>query len=192
MLVLVPALLMCGRFYVFQKNRNASIRSGEFELILPPNKWLEFSLARVCDRQFHTIVNLNLPGALVGAPLSVPAVSYLRRHPSMFSTEAWNVVTLPFFCMPIWWFIGVGLERSLGRQRLHWTLRTIGSICFCACMAFLIGILTSSAGDRKDLFPFLPGAILWAVAFGLFPANWLLARDRIPKLSTNCESGPTG
>lgn len=173
-LVLIPTLLMYGRFYSLQKHENASARSGQFETILPRDRWLEFSLATVCERQFHTIANLNLPGALIGAPLSVPAASYFRTHPSWFSVQTWHTVTVPFFCLPAWWFVGVGMEGTLTRKRLHWALRLVGLVFCGACVALVIGILTSPPADRSDLLPFMPGAIFWAVAFGLLPLNWLL------------------
>jgi hypothetical protein len=56
----------------------------------------------------------------------------------------------------------------------------------------MVGILTSPPGDKHDLLPFLPGAILWAAAFFLYPVNWLLMRNRLPKLSTGSESDPKG
>ena len=178
-LVLVPTLLMYGRFYSLQKHENASTESGRFELILPRDRWLGFSLATVCERRFHTIVNLNLPGALIGAPLSVPAALYFRTHAAGLSIRTWHTVTLPFFCLPAWWFVGLGMGGALKRKRLHWALSAVGSIFCCACVALVIGILTSPPADRRDLLSFMPGAIFWAAAFGLFPLNWILtARSR--------------
>lgn len=71
------------------------------------------------------------------------------------------------------------MDAALTRKRLHWAFRAIGSIFCCACIAVVIGILTSPPTDKSDLLPFMPGAIFWAVAFGLFPLNWLLSRSRI-------------
>lgn len=167
-LVLLPALFIYGQLYVFQARGNASLGSGQFE----------FSLATVCERRFYTIANLNLPGVLVGAPLSVPIASYLRSHPRVFSVRTWHTVTLPFFCIPGWWFLGLGMDTVLRRKHVRWRLHAIGSILCCVCIAVLIGILTSPPADKIDLQPFMPGAIFWAVAFGLFPSNWLLQRFR--------------
>src|SRR5262249_1882580 len=149
-LVLCPALLMYGRLYALGIHGNASIRSGQFE----------FSIATVSERRFHTIVNLNLPGALIGAPLSAPAASYFRSHPRAFSMQAWHTVTIPFFCMPAWSLVGLGLDAVLKRRRLHWGFRALGSVLCAACTVLVIGILTSLASDKSDLLPFIPGAIL--------------------------------
>ena len=166
-LVVCPALFMFGRLYALSVQGNAPIRSGLFE----------FSLEIVSEQRFHAIVNLNLPGALIGAPLSVPAASYFRSRPGAFSMQAWHTVTLPFFCMPAWSLVGLGLDAVLKRKRLHCGFRAIGSILCAACIVLVIGILTSPPADKSDLLPFMPGAIFWAVAFGLFPMNWLLRRS---------------
>jgi hypothetical protein len=166
-LVVIPTLFMYGGLYSLQKHEDASIRPGQ--PISPRDGWLGFSLATVCERQFHTIANLNLPGALIGAPLSLPVASYLRTHPTGFSVETWHTVTIPFFCLPAWWLIGIGIEGALTQKRLHWGLIAVGSIFSCACIALAIGILASPPVDRGDLLPFMPGTIFWAVAFGLAP-----------------------
>jgi hypothetical protein len=149
--------------------------------MLPRDRWLTFSLAAIGEQRFHLITDLNLPGLLVGAPLSVPAVSFLRQHPAALSARTWHTITIPFFCLPAWWFVGLGLDGLLARRRLHWTLLTIGSILACACIALVIGILTSPAADKPDLLGFLPGAIFWTVAFGVLPLNWLFRRRRVEK-----------
>jgi hypothetical protein len=178
-LVVIPTLLMYGEFYSLHRHENTSTSSAQFDLIVSRGGWLEFSLATVCERRFHTIVNLNLPGALIGAPLTAPVASYFRRNPSAFSVQTWHAVTIPFFCLPAWWFVGLGMEGVLTRKRLNWALRSVGSTLCCACIALAIGILTSPPADSADLLPFIPGAIFWAVAFGLFPVNWLVtARPR--------------
>jgi hypothetical protein len=172
-LVLIPALLTYSAFYSIQNHRNAATRSGQFDLA-PRDLWLELSLMPVCERQFHAIANLNLPGALIGAPLSTFATSYFRTHTSGFSIHTWHSVTMPFFCLPAWWFVGLGVDGTLARKRLHWALRLVGLIFCLACLALVIGILTSPPADREDLLPFMPGAIFWAISFGLFPLNWIL------------------
>jgi hypothetical protein len=69
------------------------------------------------------------------------------------------------------------------RKRLHWGLSAVGLIFCCACIALAIGISTSPPADSRDLLPFMPGAIFWAVAFGLFPLNWLItARSRTQRV----------
>jgi hypothetical protein len=177
LLVPVPTLLLYGQLRLAQMERNGSRGAGRSESDVPPHGWLWFSLSEVSERQFVSMMNLNLPGALIGAPVSVPAVSYLEKHLDIYPIRVWQALTLPFFCIPAWWFVGAGMEGLLARKRLHLALRVIGSLLCCVCIAFAIGILTAPAADSKDLLPFLPGAVLWAVAFGMFPLNWVLTRN---------------
>ena len=139
---------------------------------------LGISLIVVSEQQFLTIVNLNLPGTLIGAPISVPAISYIRHHSVAFPVETWVVVTLPFFCIPAWWLVGRSLDAVLSRTRPRLAFRVIGLILCCVCIAIAIGIETSPPEDKLDLRPFMPGAIFWAVAFSLLPLTWLLPRPR--------------
>lgn len=41
-----------------------------------------------------------------------------------------------------------------------------------------IGVLASPPADRRDLLPFIPGAILWTILFGFFPLNWTIRKHR--------------
>ena len=148
--------------------------------MLPSDRWLTFSLVGVCERRFQLITNLNLPGALIGAPLLIPAASFLREHPAVLSMRVWHTLALPFFCLPVWWFVGRALDQLLAWKPLHWKVGATSSVLCCACIALLIGILSSPPTDKKDLVEFLPGAFLWTVLFGLPPTMWLLQKRRTP------------
>jgi hypothetical protein len=179
--VLLPTLFMYTRLDAVQRSGDATVRSGQIELTQPPDHWLAWSLTAVGERRFHLITDLNLPGLLVGAPLSLPAAAYLRQHPTALSMRTWHTITIPFFCLPAWWFVGLGLDSLLARRRLRMAPIAIGAALSCACMALLIGILTSPPTDRPDLVGFLPGAVFWAVAFAVFPLNWFLRRRHAAK-----------
>jgi hypothetical protein len=171
-LVVIPAVQTSIAFV--RQSRYSSHENAP----LPFSRSLGYSLGFAFEEQFPTIVNLNLPGVLIGLPISVPVLQHLRAHPAMLTTRSWAVVTLPFFCLPAWWFVGRGLDAVLVRARPQLAFRIIGSILCCACIAFAIGIVTSGPNDRSDLLPFMPGAILWAAGFGVFPLSWLLPQER--------------
>lgn len=183
-LVLLPTVKAYARFSAVQKYGSVNLRSGEFELMVPRDRWLTISLAAICEQRFHLVAGLNLPGAVIGAPLTVPVVSFLRKHPSGLSAEIWNTISLPFFCLPAWWFVGRGLDALLAGRRLHWGMLSIGSILSCVCVALVIGILTSPPADRTDMVELLPGGIFWAIAFAALPANWLVSRRDVNHVST--------
>jgi hypothetical protein len=136
-------------------------------------------------RRSHTILNINLPGALIESPLTVPVIAALRQRGVPFGIEIWYTLTVPFFCLPIWWFIGRGLDRLLAGERLHTFSIAFGSACFIGCTGLLIALLSASPADRTDLFTYVPGLILWTIAFAIFPVGWLLRTRRWVRASSN-------
>jgi hypothetical protein len=175
-IVLAPALLFYRRLHLLGRSGAVEMGFGEIQVTLPPNKWLAFSFETICMRRFHTVANINLPGALFGSPLTIPVIAALRHSGVPFGIQIWYTVTLPFFCLPIWWFVGRGLDRLLAGERSSASAVVFGSACFIGCTASLIALLTASPTDRTDLFPYVPGLILWTLASGVFPVGWLLGR----------------
>jgi hypothetical protein len=149
--------------------------------------WLMYSLSSVCEQRRPIIVNLNLPGVLIGTPILVPTVSFLQERSVAYSFRALQTVTIPFFCLPAWWFVGWSLDSHLAGKRKHWARLVILSIlsagCIAGCIAIIVGILTSPAD--KQVLEVLPGAILWAIIFGAVPAMWL--RLRVLELKRGAE-----
>jgi len=90
-------------------------------------------------------------------------------------------MTVPFFCLPVWWSIGRVLDRFLVGSRISPIAVVTGSILSIGCIALLIALLSASAIDQRDLTPFMGGLVLWSVAFGIFPGSWLLGRRRTAK-----------
>jgi hypothetical protein len=171
-LILLPALqtvLMFGRL-------DGSVAIGDVSL---RSKAFEFSLIAACDRQFVTILNLNLHGAIIGAPISVPSAVYFQSHPGFSSQRIWHALTLPFFSIPAWWLVGRGLDAFLSRTRARLPFRVTGLILAAACIALAIGIVTSNPDDKRDLMPVLPGVIFWSFAFGVLPLTWFMPQPRI-------------
>jgi hypothetical protein len=175
--VLVPSLLTYARLIVAAKGD-----SGHFGITLPHNVLL-FSLTLVCEQRFLFITCLNLPGMLIGAPVTIPVIAHLRDQPVVFSTvispQTWNTLTSPFFCIPAWWFVGKNLDTLAARRRVSKVILAIGSILCCACVAFSIGTLSAPPTDINDLIGFLPGSIFWTIAFATVPLGWLLMKNKL-------------
>jgi len=174
-IVVIPTLNLYAKLQALH-SRGEPLAFGSFQVKVPQPRQLTFSLDMISAERYRTIVNINLPGSLAGAAITVPAIAYLRKHPGIIWVETWNAVTAPFFCLPIWWLLGRSLDLFLTTRRLQPIMLWTGSILGCASIALGIGIITAPLGDQKDLAPFLPGAIFWAVAFGFFPVVWLVRR----------------
>lgn len=173
---LVPADV--GRVYYRARqaahvSASVSARLGEFELKLPPDRWVESSLKFMPLRFSHSIIAANLPGLLPDVLVSLPTSQPGKWHPSGMSLDNWRSFTLPFYCLPAWWFVGYGLDGLLGRKRLRRAMLWIGSILCLLFAVSVFGYFTSPPGDQADLRWLLPGCWLWTALFGIMPLNWL-------------------
>lgn len=182
--VLVPTLSTYVGIRHAGSEEESTIQKGRVEVRFPKDRRLAFCLDMVCRQRFPLISSLNLPGVLVGAPVSVLAVAALRRNPSELSVETWHTITIPFFALPGWWFVGRSLDALFTRRRPHWAMLVVATILTGACIALAVGIFASGPTDRKDLLLFLPGAIFWTFAFGILPANWFISWRRRPQFGS--------
>lgn len=172
-MVLLPALFMSVRIGGAETHR-----FGEF-VVRPRGSWLPFVLQTVCERQFPITVAFNMPGVLIGSPVSVPVVLWFRSHPTALVTlKTWHTLSIPFFCLPAWWFVGNSLDRLREAKRLHPSAVLLSSLLFIGCIALAIGISTSPPLDKQDLLPFFWGASIWAVIFGMLPLAWAYQKRR--------------
>jgi hypothetical protein len=172
-LVVEPALVMFIRFHFAG---SAEMKAQQFQIIVPRSNWLAFSFGIFCRLNFHTIMNINLPGVLIGAPLTVIVLPILRHTDSLFEPKMWHTLCLPFFCLPVWWFIGRVVDQLISGQRPRRIPATIGMLACLACSALLIALLAATPLDQRDLIPYVPGLILWIIAFAIAPVGWLLRR----------------
>lgn len=152
---------------------NISARLGEVELKLPPDRLATFSLRWMPLRYSHAIIAANLPGLVADLLVSLPTAQPGTWHPSGVSLDNWRCFTLPFYCLPAWWFVGCGLDGLLGRRRLRRAMLWVGSIFCLLFVVIMFGYYTSSPGDQADLRWLLPGFWLWILLFGSVPLNWL-------------------
>ncbi len=100
-------------------------------------------------------------------------------YPAGFTVFTWRAVTFPFYALPFWWFVGLGLDTLFGRRRLVWPVLLLGSMLCILCAAGAIAL--TQEGERPfDApgvhLPIIVGAYLWAFLFAAFPTAWLVRR----------------
>lgn len=144
------------------------IRTGQFEMIIPRKRWLPFALERAGFQYDHMVQAANLPATLVEVLISLPLSWPSLWHPRELTMATWRTFSYPFFCLPAWWFAGLGLERLVTRGKLHGITFASSAMLSMACLALLIGLRfgTSSSG-WSDGDPVLWGFGFWSVAFAL-------------------------
>jgi hypothetical protein len=180
-LVLVPvtALLTYGRLSEMRKAEagRTHIQTKDFEVTIRPDNRLLFAFGPICERRFHGVVNIDLPGVVVGAPLTIPAVRLLHQNAVPWGIDLWHVLTLPFFSLPVWWWIGRTYDRFRARKPLPAWQAVLASFLGAACVSAGIALMVPSPSeDKSELMPFLPGVVLWSGLFLTIPAVWALQK----------------
>jgi len=141
---------------------------------IPRENLSKFLFQGELDRWSHPVMAFNLPGILVEILISFPTTWPSIWHPVSFMMNAWRTIGYPFYCLPIWWFTGKGLDSAMGRRRLHWVPLALGTILFLTFLFFFLGFrFFSPAADRFDSGWLLWGLAMWAIGFGVFPFAWV-------------------
>jgi len=110
----------------------------------------------------------NLPATLAEVLISLPLSWPLLWHPPQLSMATWRTFSYPFLCLPAWWFAGLGIERLVIREKLHWITFVSSVILSTACLVLLIGLrFGTSSSDWSGGDPVLWGFGFWSVAFAL-------------------------
>jgi hypothetical protein len=123
---------------------------------------------------------VSLPGVFVEALISAVLMHLAAWHPSTMPLKDWRALTLPFFCLPFWWFLGIGIEGLVRVRTLRWPFLTLGTVLSLSflgvCAGFLFG---QSAADRQSTFGWTCwGFGLWGLLFVVFPVAWIRNRRK--------------
>ncbi len=123
---------------------------------------------------------INMPGMLGEILVSLPTSWPDSWHPEALMLMSWRAIVMPFYCLPFWWFAGVGLDTACGSKTLRWGWLLLGAILFLLFAIVLIASIVSVTTDppREDGGLLLSGAAFWTIAFSTFPIAWILQRKR--------------
>jgi len=179
-LVAVPATLV---FLTAHDFPTAHMSSGLVSAEIPREQFLEFAFSSTTDRSANAITAVNIPGIILEILVSLPTSWPDSWHPSGWILDTWRAVTFPFFCLPAWCFVGLGVDSLLGWRRLHRGTLLTGLVFFLLFVALFLGFRFSmSAAERAegDSGWILWGVGLWALLFATFPCAWLRqSRSRV-------------
>jgi hypothetical protein len=166
-----------GLSYASHGSDVVALHAGHFDLTLPRNRLLSFSLESVTRQHSHTITAINIPAIFIEILVSLPTSWPSSWHPPQLSMDSWRSLTFPIFCLPAWWLVGRGIDGLLGRKRLHWATLSTGSVLFVLFVIGFVGITFSmSAEERADSHWVLWGLAFWILAFSVLPLTWFLRR----------------
>lgn len=127
----------------------------------------------------HAVQSINYPGVITEAVVSVAMRSWPDSwRPAKFGKTtdgllSWRGLSFPVYCLPFWWFAGLGLDAFLKRRRLHWSVLLLGTL-MAGIFAFLgtcLSIATEPRDYREMAFVFT-GFLLWTALLSSFPVTW--------------------
>jgi hypothetical protein len=139
------------------------------------------------------IAAINLPGVFVDGLVSIPFSDTHTDYPAKIGMQARRAIVLPFYCLPVWWFVGVGLDVASGRRTLRWGWLLLGTVFFTLTAAVLVGLrFGMSEAERASMKNWvISGFCFWVVAFSAFPIAWILQRSRNAASRIAAQSAPS-
>ena len=174
-LVLAPTTLI---YVGLDKSPHSEVISTEIgTFTLSSQEVRRIALESATMKMSHSITALNTPGLFVEMLIDLPISWPSTWHPVRLPVDVWRSITLPFFCLPAWWFVGRGFDFLLGRQKLRWPVALFGTLLSIAFIVLFFGLRFGvPANDRTGGSWILWGMALWALLFSVFPLAWLMRR----------------
>ncbi len=175
-LVFVPITLTALHLYEFSKGADSvHIQSGPVEWTFPRSQIVPWSIRAVTITKAHTIMAINIPGALVQWLISVPSSeSDSGWHPRALVLETWQALAFPFFALPFWWLVGCGLDGLVYKERLNWSIALIGAVLFGV---LIVGRFYQDPNaplpELDGTLPLLHALTCWTIGFATLPAAWI-------------------
>jgi hypothetical protein len=179
-LIAVPAtMVFLNLSQMAHGSPTAHIGSGQFGMQIPREHFLWFAFWSAATRGAHAIAAINIPGIIVEILISLPTSWPHLWHPNGWMMDTWRTVTFPFFCLPAWWFAGLGIDSLLGRRRLYGATFLFGTIFFVVFIVATLGLhfgISDAERTESDMNWVFWGLGLWSLLFAVFPCAWLRHR----------------
>ena len=145
---------------------------------------LDIPLTNISVSRSHVISAISLPATVVEGMFSLPLVRPSSWHPADLRMDSWRALTYPIYCLPVWWFVGRGMDSLFGKRSLGWLSKLAGIFLLLLFTSIWIGFRYGFKGDdpNGDLQWILRALGIWILMFAVFPAVWL-KQAFLPKLT---------
>jgi hypothetical protein len=154
------------------------VRTPHTSIIIPRNRFFLASVTGSGALASRTVQAINFPAMIseILASFMMHSLPYSWR-PKIFGDSpsglfVWRGLIFPIYCLPFWWFAGLGIDAFRGR-RFHWTIFLFGTLA-TAFFAFIgIGLAFSEKENhyQDDIFVFA-GFVIWVALFSVYPITW--------------------
>ena len=128
----------------------------------------------------HIISTISLPVTVVEGMISLPLLRPSSWRPADLNVDSWRALGYPIYCIPVWWFVGIGMDSLFGKRQLGWPSQLAGTLLMLLFALIFIGFRYGFRGNdpNGDLHWILRAVGLWIVMFAVFPLSWLKPRFR--------------
>jgi hypothetical protein len=138
------------------------------------------ALIRLFERRKLAPLVLDFPVLLAQVPYILVTPTKREWVPQGMFTDVWRALSWPFAGMFFWWVLGRGVEalfavrRSVVQPRITWAETSFAGIMFVVGLLTLVGILTSTPDDRRDMqfIAWITGGVLWGILSTVIIASW--------------------
>jgi hypothetical protein len=148
--------------------------SGQEVLVVPLSPGIhrtDDAAKKFADIRAGAPLALNFPVLVAQLPYILASPSKREWVPRGMPPETWRELSWPFLGILFWWALGRSVEailaarRSVMRPRIGWIETGFALILLATGVVALIGILTGTPDDRRDLqfMTLLFGGLLWGV-----------------------------
>ena len=129
-----------------------------------------------------SIQAINLPGSFIDFTIDkltdTPSQGWAPRGTY---SSVWRAIAFPIFCLPFWWFAGLGLDALFGRQWIRWWTCLEGSLlCLFSLLFFFVTAVGSRSLEPQRMIAALCGLAFWTLVFSPFVLTtlrqWLTLR----------------
>ncbi len=154
--------------YASHGSPSVSINTGEFQLSIASRNFLRFAAYNLGERSCRALVALNLPA------LPFELLTSIKTWPRIWSPAGlpllrWRAMIYPLLALPVWLYVGTGIDALLGRVRLHiWdiVISSIVALAFaagCGALTFAVPPV-----DQDPSLTSVGGGLgLWALLFAV-------------------------
>ena len=121
----------------------------------------------------RAIAGINLPASFIQLLLASLFHSWPGSWaPAGLDFRSWRAISFPIFCLPFWWFEGLGLDGLLKRKHLHWRTFLLGTLFWGL---FLTGCSPYRRRCRRRERSTPSGILPMGIAgLSVFPIGWII------------------
>ena len=178
-LVMTPAVLLFIQAHDVSVGPSDAVHADyTFDVRRDDLLYIPFTDIRVS--RSHIISTISLPVTVVEGMISLPILRPASWRPADLNVDTWRALGYPIYCIPVWWFVGIGMDSLFGKRQLGWQSQLAGTLLMLLFSLIFIGFRYGFKGNdpNGDLPWILRAVAFWILMFAVFPLAWLKPRFR--------------